>query len=149
VHVRLLDFDVVKVHNRIERDHTIVRGLADHLPVHLAGWRHIDDEIAHDPGRAGKSMPRRQRAPASVADLGLAQRRQVLRTRVDVVFGKIAFHDEHLTSTAQRPASTDGVHIDSERACGLQQRGTDCKAPALARRREDDECVGHGELRPG
>ena len=54
VHVRLADLDVIEADDRIDLDRMRLRALADDLPMNLAFGRHVDDEIAANPGLAAK-----------------------------------------------------------------------------------------------
>ncbi len=150
VHVRLAHLDVVQVHDRIERDGTRVGGLAHHLAVHLAGRGHIDHQVALDLRGAGEAVARRQRAPARVALLGGTDAaRDWRRWRRHAVLGEVALHDQHLAASAERASAAHRVDVDPEGARGLQQRRAERKASALARRREDDQCVGFAHAGPG
>jgi hypothetical protein len=52
VHVRLFDHDVVQLGDGIELDVAHFGALADHLLVHLAFGRHVDDAVTLDKGLA-------------------------------------------------------------------------------------------------
>ena len=60
VHVRLFDLDEAQARAGIEFDGAGIGLLADDLLVDLRLRRHVDDEIAHDPGLAGEAAARRQ-----------------------------------------------------------------------------------------
>ena len=46
VHVGLRNLDIVRVRDRVDFDVVGFVGLADQLPVYLAGCRHIDGDVA-------------------------------------------------------------------------------------------------------
>ena len=46
VHVRLLDLDIIEPGRGIELDRANLGALSDHLLVHLAVGRHVDDDVA-------------------------------------------------------------------------------------------------------
>ena len=54
---------------------------------------------------------------------------------------EFAFRHEYLTTTANGPATTHGIDVDTETARGSQQWRADSKAATLARRREDNERI--------
>ena len=54
VHVRLGDLDVIEADDRIDLDRMRLRALAHDLPMNLAFGRHVDDEIAANPGLAAE-----------------------------------------------------------------------------------------------
>ena len=54
VHVRLADLDVIEADDRIDLDRMRLRALAHDLPMNLAFGRHVDDEIAANPGLAAE-----------------------------------------------------------------------------------------------
>jgi hypothetical protein len=79
MHVRLLNFDVMQVDDRVQGNHPRIRRFADHLAMHLAAGWYIDDEIALDPGGAREAMARRQRPSALILLFGGADGSQVRR----------------------------------------------------------------------
>ena len=64
VHVRLGDLDVIEADDRIDLDRMRLGALAHNLTVDLAFRRHVDDEIAADPGLAAEPPRRREAARA-------------------------------------------------------------------------------------
>ena len=62
VHVRLGDLDVIEAHDRIDLDRMGLGALAHDLPVDLAFGRHVDDEIAANPGLAPEPPAGRESA---------------------------------------------------------------------------------------
>ena len=90
-------------------------GFAHDLSVHLAARRHVHNQVALDPCRAGQPVARWQRAAAGELLLGRTQRRQILGPRGDAVLGEFAFHDQHLAAAAQCASAADGVDIHAQR----------------------------------
>ena len=79
VHVRLGDLDVVEADDRVDLDRMGLRALAHDLPMDLAFRRHVDDEIAADPGLASESPARRKRSALfGVAALDLSPWRHMI-----------------------------------------------------------------------
>ena len=79
VHVRLGDLDVVEAHDRVDLDRMSLGALAHNLPVDLAFRRHVDDEIAANPGLAAEPPAGRKRsALRGVAALDLSPRRHMI-----------------------------------------------------------------------
>ena len=74
VHVRLLDLDIVEPGRGIELDRAHLGALADHLLVHLAVGRHVDDDVAQQLRLAGQPPARLQALPALVALLDRRER---------------------------------------------------------------------------
>ena len=62
VHVRLGDLDVIEADDRIDLDRMRLRALADDLPMNLTFGRHVDDEIAANPGLAAEPPAGRKRS---------------------------------------------------------------------------------------
>ncbi len=141
VHVRLAHLDVMQPGHRIQGDGSRLRLLADDLPVHLAGRRHVHHEVALDARLTGEAMSGGQRPAAEAACLGRPRGRQVLRPGDHAVLGELAVHDQYFTAPADGAAAAHGVDVHAQRASGLQQRCTEREAPALSRRREDDQRV--------
>ncbi len=141
MHIGLAHLDVMQARDRIQCDGSRLGLLADDLPVHLAGRRHVHDQVALDARLTGEAVAGRQRPAAAGIFLGRAGRRQVFRPGDDAVLGELALHDEHLAASADGAAAANGVDIHAQRARGLQERCADREAPALSRRREDYEGV--------
>ena len=141
VHVGLAHLDVVQARHRIQRDGSRLGLLADDLPVHLAGRRHVHDQVALDARLTGEAVAGRQRPAAGGIFLGRAGCRQVFRPGDDAVLGELALHDQHFTASADGAAAAYRVDVHSQRACGLQEWGAEREASALSGRREDDQRV--------
>ena len=139
VHVGLGDLDVVQTDRGIDGEVAGLGALAHDLLVHLALGRHVDDEVAPDVRRAAQPPALGQRAAGGVARLLLARRAQVLRRALDPELGEVAGTRLHLAAAAEAAAAADRIEIDAERACGVEDRGAEGEAPALAGGREDDE----------
>ena len=67
VHVRLGDLDVIEADDRIDLDRMALGALAHDLPVDLAFGRHVDDEIAANPGLAAEPPAGRRTRPRFAA----------------------------------------------------------------------------------
>jgi len=141
VHVGLGDLDVMQAHGGIELDCDRLDRLAHDLAMDLALRRHVDDDVAHQPRRAGEAAAGEQRLPRRESCLGLAERRQVARRGDDAVLGELAYGDLDLAAAADAAAAADGIDVDAERAARLQERRAEREPAALPRRREDDERV--------
>jgi hypothetical protein len=63
VHIRFGDFDIIEADDWVDLDRMRLRALADDLPVDLAFGRHVDDQIATDPGLTSKSPAGWKRSP--------------------------------------------------------------------------------------
>ena len=114
VHVGRLDLDVVQPHHRIELDRAHLRALSDHLLVHLAVGRHVDDHVALQLRLTGQAPVRRHLAGArAVVFLGRAGRRDVRGARADAVLGELALRHGDLATAAQRPAAAHRIDVDS------------------------------------
>ena len=139
VHVRFGDLDVVEADDRIDLDRMRLRALADHLPVDLAFGRHVDDEIAANPGLASEP-PASWKRPAfrGVAGLDRSRRRHMIGARMNGVLGEIALGDVDLAAAADAATAADRIEIDAERTRGREQVRAFGELAALAGRREDD-----------
>ena len=122
VHVRLADLDVIEADDRIDLDWMRLRALAHDLPMNLAFGRHVDDQIAANPGLAAEPSAGGERpALRGVAALDLAPRRHMIRARMNGVLGEIALGDIDLTAAANASSAADRIEIDAERARGFQE----------------------------
>ena len=122
MHVRLGDLDVIEADDRIDLDRMRLRALADDLPMDLAFGRHVDDEIAANPGLAAEPPTGRKRsALRGVAGLDFARWRHMIGARMNGVLGEIALGDVDLTAAANASAAADRIEIDAERARGFEQ----------------------------
>ena len=121
VHVGLGDLDVVEADDRIDLDRMAFGALADDLPMDLAFGRHVDDEIAANPGLAAEPPARRKRpALRGVAALDRAPWRHMIGARMNRVLGEIAL-------ARHRP--------DSGRKCRARRRPNRDRRQARARPR--------------
>ncbi len=124
------------------------------LPVDLAFGRHIDDEIAANPGLAAEPPAWRKRsALRGIAGLDLSPRRHMIGARMNCVLGEIAFGDVDLTAAADASPAADRIEIDAERPRGFEQAYAFGELAPLAGRREDDamgaqRCTGSGASAP-
>ncbi len=140
VHVGRLDLDVVQPHHRIELDRADLGALPDHLLVHLAVGRHVDDHVAEQLRLTGQAAVRRHLLAArAVALLGRARRRDVRGARADAVLGELALGQGDLATAAQRPAAAHRIDVDPELARRLEQGRAAREPPAAPGRRENDE----------
>ena len=145
VHVRLGHFDIVERHRRIGGDRAGIGRLADDLPMDLAFRRHVDHHIAGDVRLASEPPPGLQLA--AQADIALLRRvpgAEMTRRGRDAVFRELAFGNLDLAASADAPPAADRIEIGAERAGRIEHGGALGEAGALARRREDDEAIGHG-----
>ena len=126
VHVRLLDLDIVEPGRGIELDRAHLGALPDHLLVHLAVGRHVDDDVAQELRLAGQPPPRLQALPALVALLDRRERAQMLGRAGDAVLGEAALAHRHLAPPADRPPAAHRVDVDAE----LPRRGQHRRARA-------------------
>ena len=78
VHIGLLHLHIMQTDNGMQLDRTHIRFLAHDLAMHLAGGRHVDDNIGQYLCRAGQAATLGQRLAARVAHLRLAEWRQAL-----------------------------------------------------------------------
>ena len=132
VHVRFGDLDVVEADDRIDLDRMRLRALADHLPVDLAFGRHVDDEIAANPGLASEP-PASWKRPAfrGVAGLDRSRRRHMIGARMNGVLGEIALGDFDLAAAADAPPAADRIEIDAERPRGRNRFAPSANSPRL------------------
>ena len=139
VHVRLGDLDVIEADDRIDLDRMRLGALADNLTMDLAFRRHVDDEIAADPGLAAEPAAGAKRAALfGVAALDLAPWGCMIGARVNRMLGEIALGDIHLAAAAYAPSAADRIEIDAKFARdGEQARPVGEFAP-FAGGREDD-----------
>ena len=122
VHVRLGDLDIVEAHDRVDLDRMSLGALAHHLPVDLAFRRHVDDEIAANPGLAAEPPAGRKRpALRGIAALDLSPRRHMIGARMNCVLGEIALGDGDLTAAANASPAADRIEIHAELARGGEQ----------------------------
>ena len=143
VHVRLADLDVIEAHHGVDLDRMRLRALAHDLPMNLAFGRHVDDEIAANPGLAAEPSAGGERpALRGVAALDLAPRRHMIRARMNGVLGEIALGDVDLTAAANASSAADRIEIDAERARGFEHTRAFGELAALSGRREND-AMGH------
>ena len=116
VHVRLGDFDVIEADDRIDLDRMGLGALAHDLPMDLAFGRHVDDEIAANPGLAAEPPAGGERsALLGVAALDLAPWGDMIGARMNRVLGEIAFGDIDLAAAADAAPAADRIEIDAER----------------------------------
>ena len=139
VHVGLLHLDVVHAYRRIQLDVVNLGAFAHHLPVDLALGRYVDDEIAENLRGAAQAPSVGDVILVGVTLLGFAEGRQILGAGRDTVLGELADGGLHLTAAAERPAATNGVDVDTEGTCGIEQRRTSGETAAPTRRSKDDE----------
>ena len=126
VHVRLLDLDIVEPGRGIELDRAHLGALPDHLLVHLAVGRHVDDDVAHELRLAGQPSPGLQALPALVALLDRREGGQMLGRAGDAVLGEAAFAHRHLTPPADRPPA---AHLNRcPRPAAAPRSGSACRA---------------------
>ena len=122
VHVRLADLDVIEADDRIDLDRMRLRALAHDLPMNLTFGRHVDDEIAANPGLASEPPAGGERsALRGVAGLDLARWRHMIGARMNGVLGEIALGDVDLAAAANASPAADRIEIDAERARGFQE----------------------------
>ena len=139
VHVRLGDLDVIEADDRIDLDRMRLRALADDLPMNLTFGRHVDDEIAANPGLASEPPAGGERsALRGVAGLDLSRWRHMIGARMNSVLGEIALRDVDLTAAANAAPAADRIEIDAERARGFEQTCAVGELAPLAGGREDD-----------
>ncbi len=122
MHVRLGDLDIIEADDRIDLDWMRLRALADDLPMNLAFGRHVDDEIAANPGLAAEPPAGRKRpALRGVAGFDLSPWRHMLVAGMNGVLGEIPLCDLDLTAAANASAAADRIEIDRESARGFEQ----------------------------
>ena len=141
VHVGLVDLDIAELDGGVALDDAVARRLAHDLRVDHRVLRHVDDEVAEDQRRAGQAAAFGQAAHALVALFLRALRRDVVVGGDDLVLGEIAFLHLDLAAPAGGAPAAHALDIDAERARGIEDRRADGKAPALARRHEQDERI--------
>ncbi len=137
-------FDEVQMHARVERDVPMLGALPDHLAMHLALGRHVDDEVAPDLGLAAEPAAlckRLELAPLAIASLDFSDRGEVPGTRGDRVLGKFTLGAGHLATPAQAASAAYRVHVDTETPRRIENRRTDREYAAPPRRRENDFCL--------
>ena len=142
----LLHVDEVKANHGIEFDGPPVGLLADHLAMHLAFRRHIDDEVALDGGLAAQPPARLQGlAPGPVVPFGGRERREMVVPGDDAVLRKVALAAQDLAAPAQAPAAADRGDVDTEFPGRIQNGRTGRKGSAPAGGSEYDFGAGlHG-----
>ena len=135
VHVRLGDLDVIEADDRIDLDRMRLGALADDLTMDLAFGRHVDDEIAADPGLAAEPAAGAKRAALfGVAALDLAPWGCMIGARVNRMLGEIALGDIHLAAAAYAPSAADRIEIDAKLARDGEQARAVGEFAALCRR---------------
>ena len=116
VHVGLGDLDIMQAHDRIDVDRMGLGALAHDLAMHLAVGRHVDDEVAGDPGLATEPSSGRKRA----ALVGITLLRPRPRGHVDRAEAQRMLRESpSATSIWQRPQMPRPPHTnrDRRRAC--------------------------------
>ena len=93
--------------------------------------RHVDDEIAHDLGLAGKAAAGGQAAQLVVALLDLGEFRDMRAARGDAVLGEFAFAHVDLAAPADGAPAADRVDVDAQRARRLSTGVPSGKRPRL------------------
>ena len=107
--------------------------------MNLAFGRHVDDQIAANPGLAAKPPAGGERsALRGVAGLDLSRWRHMIGAGMNGVLGEIALGDVDLTAAADAAPAADRIEIDAERARGFEQAHAFGEVAAFAGRREDD-----------
>ena len=144
VHVGFLDLDIAHLDRRIALDDAAVGILAHHLRIDHGILRDVDHQVAENLRRAGEPAAGLQVALFGVAHLIAAKGRDVVVGRGDAVLGENAFLHINLAAPADAAAAANAFHMHAELPRGIEYGGVGRKAPALARRHEQDEVVGHG-----
>ena len=67
----------------------------------------------------------------------------MIGARMNGVLGEIALRDVDLTASANAPSAADGIEIDAERTCGLEQACAVSEFAPLAGGCEDDSMGAH------
>ena len=133
------NLDVIEADDRVDLDRVRLRPLADDLPMNLTFGRHVDDEIAANPGLASKPPAGGERsALRGVAGLDLSRWRHMIGAGLKSMLGEIALRDFDLTAAANASPAADRIEIDAERARGLEQTRAFRELAPLAGGGEDD-----------
>src|SRR5439155_25008709 len=98
--------------------------------MRLALGGYVDDDIAQNLGGAREPPPCCHRLARAISLLDLGESREMIIARDDAVLGELALDLGHLAAAADAAAAADGIHIDAERARGLQDRGAEREATA-------------------
>src|SRR4051812_43954402 len=100
--------------------------------------RDIHDDVAEHLRLASEPPALGEALVASVRDLDLVERAEVLRARGDAVLRVLALGQDDLTSAADPAAAAHRVEIDAELARAVEHRRPGLELAAPARRNEDD-----------
>ena len=103
---------------------------AHHLFVDLAAGRHVDDDIALHQRTAGQAAAFGQRLGGAIGFFYGGNGRHMRGTGDNAVLGEFTFGHQHLAAAANTAPAADGIDVDTERAPGLQQGGTEGETSA-------------------
>jgi hypothetical protein len=114
MHVRLIDLDIIELHDRVELDVTNFRTLSDDLAVHLAFRWHIDYEVASQRGLASQSPAFFEALSPIEARFDLASRRGMAGCRGDAMLRELALAERHLTTPAKTAPAANRIQVNTE-----------------------------------
>ena len=146
MHIRLFYLDIINPCRRIERNVEHLRPFADHLLVHLALWRHVNDDIALNCSLAAKAAAIDQATLIFVAVLNRIPFRQRVVSNGDPMFGKFSISRCDLAFGTNAATSANRVEIHAQLpGCG-EDRCAGFETSTFARRGEQHQMLlCHGE----
>ena len=132
-----------------ERDHGIHHeivqrhGLAHHLPMDLAGGRHVDDCVVLEGGRTPEPSVRCERAVGAVVGLHCGRRGKRRVVRLDGPLGERTGGRQHLAMTADTSTAAHGVEVDAQGPGRVEHRRPRRDRSVQAGWSEHHAYVGH------
>ena len=146
MHIRFFHLDIINPCRRIERNVEHLCAFANHLLVHLALWRHVNDDIALNGRLAAKAAAVNQAAFLFVAVFNRIPFRQRVVGNGDPMFGKFSISRCDLAFGTNAATSANRVEIHAQLpGCG-EDRCAGFETSTFARRGEQHQMLlCHGE----
>ena len=138
VHVGFFDLDIMQADDGIDFDIAHFRALADDLFVNLAVRRDVDDQIAVDEAGTTETPVVLHPALLLVPVFDLAEFGNVFRLALDLELGEIADARHDLAAAADAAPAADGIEVDAQLTCGLENRRSNREIAAFPGGGEDD-----------
>ena len=120
---RRLHLDVVEPDRRVDDDRALGGRLAHDLLARLAFLGHEHDQVAQHLAATGQPAAVGARVLLPVVRLAAIRRRQMIGGGRDAVLGEDAVLDGDLAFAARLLAAANGLDLDAEHACGIEQVG--------------------------
>jgi hypothetical protein len=138
VHVGLRHFDIVQADHGKQVQVQQAGLLADHLPVHLAVRRHVDDHVPQQAGLAGQAPARFEPVLLVILRLDRAATAEMVLPGADAVLGELPLGAQDLAAAAHGPPAADRIQVNVQGLRRLEERGAGLEFSTLAAGEEND-----------